>query len=146
MLTKKLIKLYQKIEFKRIQRLVITKGIQCNVYATDEELMPNNDPFNIEISVSNRMYAVNRTNANPVKRFIFFMKRSDILYHENDLLGDNVALRNDYIAFISNIDDTWKIGTIIEIDNIDGGRFVVHKVFKHRELSLVKRYLLSKEF
>lgn len=159
MLRSRLIRLYANREMKRANRVIRKKGIPCKIFTVttnidtaglvnNEKDVPNSDPFNIQIDMQNTQYAVNKVvDENEfIKRKVYFLKRMGDMYHENELLGDNVSLRNDYVAYISNTDEVYAVGTIIEIEGISSGRFIIHRVFKHREYSKIKRYLLSKEF
>jgi len=149
MLTDTLIKILRNREIKRVQTILIKKGIKCKVYKVKEkedDNMPNNDPFNIQIDMETNEYAVNRLGDEVLDRHIFFLKRMGDLFHDNEVLGDMTSLRNDYVGYISNVEEVYECGDVIEFDGIDGGRFIIHRVFKHRDYSVVRRYLLSREF
>lgn len=151
MLTDKLILLYRDREKRRVQVILKKKGIRCKVYKVikeSENIMPNHDPFNIQVAMERTRYAVNRLDdtVEPLERSVFFLKRMGDLYHDNEIVGDMTSLRNDYVAYISDVDEVYECGDVIEFNGISGGRFIIHKVFKHRDYSVVRRYLLSREF
>jgi len=148
MLIPKLIEIYRKKEIKRVRTILLKKGISCKVFPIVEESarMPNNDPFNISVKMQSDQYAVNRVVDVPLIRNVFFLKRMGELWHENEILGDMTSLRSDYVAYISDVEEIYRVGTIIEIDGIEEGRYIIHRAYKHRDFSKVKRYLLTKEF
>lgn len=141
-----LIHKYRAKETRSVQNVVRTKGIPCVVQLTQTSLENHDtDPFSTDISKLDRQYATNTLTGATADDKIFFLGKLDTWIDINfEESFDDRSMRNDYIAYFEV--GKYEVGDIVSLNDIPNSKYVIHRIYKHREKSDIVRYLLSKEF
>ena len=105
--------------------------------------MENNDPLHLKAKIHSHQYAYNDKFEDGEPSMMFLLKETEETKYDNTLTSNTKTLRNNYQAYILPLDKQYEVGTKIK-GHLASEEYIIHKVFKDRELSDIKRYLLSR--